>query len=75
MAAGGWDPLDSTRFNYVLPSEKNSAKVGWVKESNQWYYYKGGKKQTGWQKVDGTWYYLNSSGEMKTGWEKKGGTS
>ena len=74
MAAGGWDPLDSTRFNYVLPSEKNSAKVGWVKESNQWYYYKGGKKQTGWQKVDGTWYYLNSSGVMQTGWLKDRGT-
>ena len=74
MAAGGWDPLDSTRFNYVLPSEKNSAKVGWVKERNQWYYYKGGKKQTGWQKVDGTWYYLNSSGVMQTGWLKDRGT-
>ena len=41
-----------------------------MKESNQWYYYKGGKKQTGWQKVDGTWYYLKSSGAMATGWEK-----
>ena len=73
MAAGGWDPLDSTRFNYVLPSEKNSAKVGWVKESNQWYYYKGGKKQTGWQKVNGTWYYMNASGAMQTGWQKLDG--
>lgn len=74
MKAGGWDPLDSTRFSYVLPSEANSSKVGWVKESNQWYYYKGGAKQTGWQKIDGTWYYLNANGVMQTGWLRDQGT-
>ncbi len=74
MKAGGWDPLDSSRFSYVLPSEVNSSKVGWVKDSNQWYYYKGGVKQTGWQKIDGKWYYLNANGVMQTGWLKDQGT-
>ena len=31
MAAGGWDPLDSTRFNYVFTIRKKLSK-GWLGE-------------------------------------------
>ncbi len=70
MAAGGWNPLDQSRFNYVLPGEKNSQKVGWIKSNNKWYFYKNGTAQKGWLKEDNQWYYLNTSGVMQKGWQK-----
>lgn len=41
---------------------------GWNKSGDHWYYYKNGKMQIGWQKVNGAWYYLNQDGRMATGW-------
>ena len=40
----------------------------WKKSGRKWYYYKDGKKQTGWIKDQGAWYYLNDKGVMQTGW-------
>ena len=46
-----------------------SSKIGWKKQSGEWYYYKDdNSKATGWIKPDGNWYYLNSDGSMATGW-------
>ncbi len=44
------------------------SKGEWRKVGGKYYYYVGGKKQTGWQKIDNVWYYLNRSGVMQTGW-------
>ena len=50
------------------------SKGEWRKVGGKYYYYVGGKKQTGWQKIDNVWYYLNGSGVMQTGWLNLGGT-
>ena len=50
------------------------SKGEWKKIGGKYYYYVGGKKQTGWQKVDNFWYYLNGSGVMQTGWLNLNGT-
>jgi glucan-binding YG repeat protein len=44
-------------------------KNGWLKENGSWYYYKNGKKETGWleYKKD-VWYFLATDGKMLTGW-------
>ena len=42
-----------------------AVQTGWVKESGNWYFYKDGTKQTGWQTWDGKRYYLNADGTMK----------
>ena len=47
---------------------------GWKKKDGDWFYYKDGKKLTGWQKLKwskGTdWFYFNSNGVMQTGFKK-----
>jgi glucan-binding YG repeat protein len=48
-------------------------KEGLVTESGNTFYYKNGKKQTGWQQINKKWYFFNSSGVMQTGWMKQGG--
>ena len=48
-------------------------KEGLVTESGNTFYYKNGKKQTGWQQISKKWYFFNSSGVMQTGWMKQGG--
>ena len=59
------------RFDFGLKGEQMN---GWIKENNKWYYYKDGKKVTGWQKLTwsgGTdWFYFDSNGVMLTGWQK-----
>lgn len=50
------------------------SKGEWRKVGGKYYYYVGGKKQTGWQKIDNVWYYLNGSGVMQTGWLNLEGT-
>lgn len=59
------------RFDFGLKGEQMN---GWIKENNKWYYYKDGKKVTGWQKLKwsgGTdWFYFDSNGVMLTGWQK-----
>ena len=41
-------------------------------ENGKWYYYKNGKKQTGWQRIGGEWYWFSSTGAAMTGWGKSG---
>lgn len=41
---------------------------GWKKEDGKWYYYKDGKKVTGWQIIDNVKYYFDKDGVMQTGW-------
>lgn len=38
-------------------------KNGWIKEGGEWYFYKNGKKLTGWLEDNG-WYFLGSDGAM-----------
>ena len=44
---------------------------GWKKKDGSWYYYKDGKKLTGWQKLKWSggydWFYFKESGVMVTG--------
>ncbi len=53
---------------------KKKKKKGFVKESGRWYYYKDGKKQTGWFTVGSRKYYGHKSGsgkkkgELAKGW-------
>lgn len=55
-------------------SVQGSPSTGWVKKSNDWYYYNYGYKSTGWIKSDGLWYYLSpNSGKMQTGWIQDNG--
>ena len=76
---------DELKVDDMLTVEKlqNSRKVenGWEYNSDfdNWYYYRGGEKQTGWQWIDGNYYYLgnNSSGTtyygaMVTGYQRIG---
>ena len=59
------------RFDFGLKGEQMN---GWVKFNDKWYYYKDGKKLTGWQRLNwsgGTdWFYFDSNGVMLTGWQK-----
>lgn len=55
---------------------------GWKKENGNWYYYKNGKKLTGWHELKWSggqsWFYFNSTGIMLKGWQKlkwSGGSS
>lgn len=50
------------------------AKIGWVYENNQWYYYEDGVARIGWLLEGSTWYYMNAEGVMQTGWQAVGGT-
>ncbi|WP_312469741.1 N-acetylmuramoyl-L-alanine amidase [Neobacillus sp.] len=47
-----------------------STNNGWVKKDAQWFFYKNGRKQTGWVKVKNKWYFLDVNGVMQTGWVK-----
>ena len=53
---------------------KEASVEGWKKVSGNWYYYKDGKRVTGWQKLKwrkGTnWFYFNTKGVMQTGFKK-----
>lgn len=50
-----------------LPTIRN----GWSLENDRFYYYKNGKKKTGWITENGQRYYLNpaNNGARETGWE------
>ena len=45
---------------------------GWHKEDGNWYFYRDGKKVTGWQKLTWSggedWFFFDSNGAMVTGW-------
>ena len=53
---------------------QSSATGVWKKEGGKYYFYKDGKKQTGWQEDRGKWYYMDSKGVMQTGWVKDKGS-
>ena len=58
----------------ALPSVAHAAgKSGWKKENGSWYYYRNGKKVTGWIKDGNFWYYMDRNGKMAEGWRKVGG--
>lgn len=59
-------PAVSNLFPATAAQKVEAAvQTGWVKESGNWYFYKDGTKQTGWQTWDGKRYYLNADGTMK----------
>ncbi len=51
-----------------------AGKTGWVKKSNQWYYFGADGKlmKNSWVKWNGEWYFLKADGKMATGWLKAG---
>lgn len=58
-------PYLQSKFPYI-ESEVNkrlTMKNGWIKEGGEWYFYKNGKKLTGWLEDNG-WYFLGSDGAM-----------
>ena len=52
----------------VLAPEVTSNTNGWIEFRDNWYYYKSGIAQTGWQTIGGIQYYFDSKGVMQTGW-------
>lgn len=53
---------------------KEDSVEGWKKTGGNWFYYKDGKRLTGWQKLKwskGTdWFYFSAKGVMQTGFKK-----
>ena len=63
-------------------------KNGWSRQNGKWYYYRNGRKATGWiqdgsgyYRLEGTrwvkvpyWFYLDRTGAMVEGWKKINGT-
>ncbi|WP_244835158.1 N-acetylmuramoyl-L-alanine amidase [Clostridium sp. BJN0001] len=45
-----------------------SAKNGWKKENDIWYFYQNNICITGWRDINNTWYYFDKNGKMQTGW-------
>ena len=43
---------------------------GWTKIDGKYYYYKSGKKLTGWQTISGKKYYFATDGSMQKGWKQ-----
>ena len=73
-------PIGVVSGSLVLESTCITAEAatteGWKKSDGNWYYYKDGKKVTGWQQLpksstDSTkaWFYFNGNGVMQTGWK------
>jgi glucan-binding YG repeat protein len=48
---------------------------GWVKSDGHYYYYKSGKKSTGWTLVKGKYYYLDADGVRQVGWQTINGAT
>ena len=71
----GWKTINGIQYYFNSSGELQTnppTKNGWLQESNKWYFYKDGVKQTGWILDGNTWYYCNENGEMHTGWLKLG---
>ena len=51
----------------------SSAKVGWQRSGNTWYYYypDGSYQKNGWAQVAGKWYLFDNDGRMLTGWQNR----
>lgn len=41
---------------------------GLISKNGEWYFYKNGIPQVGWQIINGAWHFFNTEGVMKTGW-------
>ena len=55
--------------NISESQKKKKKKNGWIKEDNQWYYYKDNKKlATQWIQFKNRYYYLEKDGHMVKGW-------
>ena len=63
----------STTASKQSTTATTTAQNGWVQTGGNWFYYKNGKKQTGWQTVGGKKYYMSTSdGHMLEGVQKIG---
>ena len=59
--------------NNTTNKSTSSSKNGLIKENSKTYYYKNGKKQTGWQTINGKKYYFSTKDNaMLTGVQKIG---
>lgn len=57
-----------TSFLQRIEKEMKPVQNGWVKTEGIWYFFKEGKKHTGWLQYKNKWYYLEpSEGKMVTG--------
>ena len=64
---------NSTSTSTSTKKSTTSTKNGLVKENGKTYYYKNGKKQTGWQTINGKKYYFSTKDNaMLTGVQKIG---
>lgn len=45
--------------------EESGTREGWVKEEEKNYYYKDGKRQTGWQEIENGYYYFDKRGVLQ----------
>lgn len=58
----------------VSPVSRSSANVtyqvknGWVRNGEDWYFYRNNAPQTGWLTYDNVRYYLDATGRAATGW-------
>lgn len=55
---------------------EGETREGWVKDGTKTYFFRDGKKQTGWQKIAGRYYYLDKKGILqknKIAGDKKSG--
>ena len=57
-------------FHATTVETQAAAKTGFRVKNGKTYYYKNGRKQTGWIKVKGKKYYLNAKGVVQKGWMK-----
>lgn len=61
----------STLRRYIELSIDTATAQGWTRNATgHWMYYKEGKKQIGWQMINGTYYFFNSDGVMHEGWKQ-----
>jgi len=63
----------TTTTKNTINKNASSSKNGLIKENGKTYYYKNGKKQTGWQNINGKRYYFSTKDNaMLTGVQKIG---
>ncbi|MFJ5716516.1 N-acetylmuramoyl-L-alanine amidase [Neobacillus sp. NPDC093127] len=62
--------MDMFRADVANALKVTTAKNGWKKENEKWYFYQDGTKKTGWVKDKECWYFLDMFGVMVTGWAK-----
>lgn len=65
--------LGTDRVSAAVTTKTTKKKNGWVTSGSKKYYYKNGKKVTGWQTIKKKTYYFNKKGVMKTGLQKISG--